>query len=139
MLTITQPMHSLHGLKVLPVVPSEKSVRLSIYRAATRDSYIIKVFIYSCPSSSPIKHRMLYSSGASSVLQSAKGILSLSPGSSALAARRIETSDPAELTEEYLIAELGLDSAAAAASSIPTTLDGEKKAFARPKGPGRKR
>ncbi|OSX65124.1 hypothetical protein POSPLADRAFT_1178769 [Postia placenta MAD-698-R-SB12] len=97
------------------------------------------IFIYSCPSSSPIKHRMLYSSGASSVLQSAKGILSLSPGSSALAARRIETSDPAELTEEYLIAELGLDPAAAAASSISTTLDGEKKAFARPKGPGRKR
>ncbi|EPQ58361.1 actin depolymerizing protein [Gloeophyllum trabeum ATCC 11539] len=92
------------------------------------------VFIYSCPSASPIKHRMLYSSGSSGVYAAAKSLLASSQ--SQVAGRKVETSDPAELTEGYLESELGLG-------------DGEQKAapaavgsgggFARPKGPGRRR
>src|SRR5262245_26471738 len=64
------------------------------------------VFFYSCPSSSPIKDRMLYSSGSSSVFQRTKSILSTSH-SSILYPRKIETSDPKELTERFLVDELG--------------------------------
>jgi len=97
------------------------------------------VFIYSCPSSSPIKYRMLYSSGSSSVFQSAKDILSSSQSTSTLASRKIETSDPAELNENYLASELGLNSATPLGSSVAPVQDVEKRPFARPKGPGRKR
>lgn len=61
------------------------------------------IFIYSCPSTSPVKHRMLYSSGSASVFQTAKSLLPallLSP-------RKVETSDPHELDASFLRAELG--------------------------------
>lgn len=99
------------------------------------------VFIYSCPSSSPIKHRMVYSSGASAVFTHAKTILPPSTSAGSLASRKIETSDPTELGEAYLVAELGLDVGGDAepGSGAATPRDEEKKPFARPKGPGRKR
>ena len=93
------------------------------------------VFIYSCPSSSPVKNRMLYSSGKLSTYLDAKKVLELEGSSTIIAERKIETSDPAELDEKYLALELGRDSTAAAA----TPAQDEKKPFARPKGPGRKR
>lgn len=81
---------------------------------------------------------MIYSSGSSSVFLAAKAILP--PG--ALASRKIETSDPGEINEQLLRTELGL-----AGDETPTTTSGtkdsgngdEKKPFARPTGPGRKR
>ncbi|KAF9483870.1 actin depolymerizing protein [Pholiota conissans] len=92
------------------------------------------IFIYSCPSVSPIKHRMLYSSGSTTTYQAAKHLLASLTPTVTLATRKIETSDPKELDEAYLITELGLslidDSTAAA--NLP-------KAFARPKGPPRRR
>jgi twinfilin-like protein len=91
------------------------------------------VFIYSCPSSSPIKHRMLYSSGSTTTYQAAKQILASLTPAVTLAARKIETSDPKELDEAYLTAELGLSSSDNAPVSNPP------KAFARPKGPPRRR
>ncbi|TDL24739.1 actin depolymerizing protein [Rickenella mellea] len=92
-------------------------------------------FIYACPSYSPIKHRMLYSSGSSSVIQKAKEILSST--SSNLSSRKIETSDPTEINEEFLKNELGILGAVTGGSA---NIGGdEKKGFARPKGPGRKR
>ncbi|EMD38353.1 hypothetical protein CERSUDRAFT_48335 [Gelatoporia subvermispora B] len=92
------------------------------------------LFIYSCPETSPVKYRMLYSSGSSSVLQSAKEIVSSVGGASSLASRKIETSDPKEINEQFLISELGLTSTVSVAPDAT-----EKKAFARPKGPGRRR
>jgi len=86
------------------------------------------VFIYSCPSSSSIKHRMLYSSGSSSVYQTAK---SLFPPT-LLATRKIETSSPDEVNESYLQTELGLEVDSGKAAPA-------EKGFARPKGPARKR
>lgn len=62
-----------------------------------------------------------------------------------LATRKIETSDPKELDEAYLMAELGLASSDIGADingSRPgmfTEEAGEKKPFARPRGPARKR
>ncbi|KAH8116933.1 actin depolymerizing protein [Phellopilus nigrolimitatus] len=100
------------------------------------------VFIYACPSSSPVRKRMLFSSGASAVFQTAKSLIAELPSSS-LASRKIETSDPTELNEAYLIYELGLDSDSGAAGSregleAGTKVGGEGRAFAKPRGPGRK-
>ena len=78
---------------------------------------------------------MLYSSGKLSTYLDAKKVLELEGSSTIIAERKIETSDPAELDEKYLALELGRDSTAAAA----TPAQDEKKPFARPKGPGRKR
>ncbi|KAK7693694.1 hypothetical protein QCA50_003265 [Cerrena zonata] len=94
------------------------------------------VYIYSCPSSSPVKHRMLYSSGARAMFHTAKNLL----GVASLLERKIETSDPTELTEDYLKLELGLtdDQSSGAGTTQPVQAE-DKKAFARPKGPGRRR
>ncbi|KAF5358322.1 hypothetical protein D9756_001670 [Leucocoprinus leucothites] len=101
------------------------------------------VFIYSCPSSSPIKHRMLYSTGSGSTQRWAKELLVSTCPTVQFSARKIETSDPQELTENYIVEELGLK------GSDPDTLGGNggalsrsndaPKTFARPKGPPRRR
>lgn len=78
---------------------------------------------------------MLYSSGSSSVHQAAKSLLASS--TSILASRKIETSDPKEIDESYLRSELGLTGDVSASSEV--VKEDEKKPFARPKGPGRKR
>ncbi|KAF8654072.1 hypothetical protein AX16_003605 [Volvariella volvacea WC 439] len=95
------------------------------------------VFIYSCPTESPVKNRMLYSSGSSSVFQTAKSLFSESTHRSRLASRKVETSDPNELTEACLRAELGLVDENT--SAVGTDAREEKKGFARPKGPARRR
>ncbi|KAF9052670.1 actin depolymerizing protein [Panaeolus papilionaceus] len=89
------------------------------------------VFIYSCPSTSPVKHRMLYSSTSGPTYNSLKTSLADEPSIS-LAPKRIETSDPSELTKEFLESEFNLTSNVAPA---PT----QQKAFAKPKGPPRRR
>ena len=74
---------------------------------------------------------MIYSSSATSVYQTAKSL------SLPLANRKIETSDPKEVDESFLRAELGL--ATGETTDTAAKKDEEKKPFARPKGPGRKR
>lgn len=82
---------------------------------------------------------MVYSSGSSSVLQVAKTLLAWPLAY--LASRKIETSDPAELDEEFLKAELGFQAInpGEGESGSNTLKDGGKRAFARPKGPGKRR
>ncbi|KAF5391927.1 hypothetical protein D9757_001841 [Collybiopsis confluens] len=93
------------------------------------------VFIYSCPSTSPVKHRMLYSSGSSGVFQAAKTLLS-----SSLNARKIETSDPAELDEAFLKSELGFDNKADITTAFNAPLSSDSvRSFAKPRGPARRR
>ena len=74
---------------------------------------------------------MIYSSSATSVYQSAKSL------SLPLASRKIETSDPKEIDESFLRTELGLATSESTDSSARK--EEEKKPFARPRGPGRKR
>jgi twinfilin len=64
---------------------------------------------------------MIFSSGVSSVLTTAKNI-------GVVVAKKVETSDPQELNEAFLRAEL---------SSVGSGTD-EKKLFAKPRGPARK-
>lgn len=93
-------------------------------------------FIYSCPSDSPVKLRMIYASGARSTHVVMKNFLATLPSSINSNFRRIETSDPNELNEDFLKVELDLGSQETESPGVALQ---EPKAFARPKGPPRRR
>ncbi|KAJ7702273.1 hypothetical protein B0H17DRAFT_1043471 [Mycena rosella] len=101
------------------------------------------VFIYSCPSSCPVKHRMVYASGFNAVFLAGKALLADSPAP--LQTRKIETSTPSEIDEAYLRSELDFSAGQATPVSGASTPGGagngnddEKKPFARPRGPKRR-
>ncbi|ESK94229.1 protein tyrosine kinase [Moniliophthora roreri MCA 2997] len=113
------------------------------------------IFIYSCPTTTPIKHRMLYSSGAliffREVQAKIKSTASSEP-STVVNTRKIETSEPTELDEAFLLSELRYDGSNQAESqqlgsegSVPgsgarTPLGTvEEKKFAKPRGPARRK
>ncbi|OAV99144.1 hypothetical protein PTTG_02888 [Puccinia triticina 1-1 BBBD Race 1] len=88
-----------------------------------------RVFIYSCPSKSPIKSRLIYSCNSSSV--SSKG-----PDYGFTLDKKIETSSPEEVDIDYIKSELGLSSPSTnsdASNLKPST------GFAKPARPGRRR
>jgi hypothetical protein len=66
---------------------------------------------------------MLYSSGSGSVYSTAGGLLSIIDGASPLAKRKVETSDPKEISKTFLTNELGSSSTSSSSSSIPTRAD----------------
>lgn len=85
---------------------------------------------------------MVYSCSVVSTMMQAKELLQGS--SSVLSARKIQTSDPSEINEEYIVSELGLKSeatttTASGGSEVRKLGSEEGRSFARPKGPGRKR
>ena len=83
---------------------------------------------------------MLYSSANLVMVNEVKDYLRNAGTSSSFSPRKVETSDPAELNEQYFVAELGWAGPEAPTSAAGgPTADVEKKPFARPKGPGRKR
>ncbi|KAI6038453.1 hypothetical protein EDC04DRAFT_2570053 [Pisolithus marmoratus] len=101
------------------------------YSATKRDI----IFIYSCPSTSPIKYRMVYSSGALLIFKEVKAFLETTP-TLLLAPKKLETSDPSELTEQYFMQELGFDNKTVDNTHNTAT---QRSAFARPRGPARRR
>jgi twinfilin-like protein len=98
-------------------------------------------FIYTCPSGSPIKFRMVYSSGVKGIQQDAKdkaGVeiaakvcrwyhMSRTPVANPV---QLETSDISDLTESHL--KSSLPSKPIHASSLPTFSGGMTPAFGRP-------
>ncbi|KAG8754384.1 Twinfilin-1 [Ceratobasidium sp. 428] len=86
------------------------------------------IFTYTCPSGSPIKHRMLYSSGVASLVHDVKTDLGV------IVAKRLEASDPSELDLEWLKSEL-----TPAGTGTQTPVDDSKKPFAKPRGPARRK
>ncbi|TFK42703.1 hypothetical protein BDQ12DRAFT_757925 [Crucibulum laeve] len=94
------------------------------------------VFIYSCPSNSPIKHRMVYSSASLSTYMAAQTLLQNAGPSITFASRKVETSDPIELDKAYLMTALGYDSTTSERND--TQKQEEKKPFAKPRGPARR-
>jgi len=89
------------------------------------------IFIYSCPSTSPVKLRMLYSSGTGALVQLVKERL----GPEQTVAKRIELSDPKDLNENFIKEELGYHKT----TDDKEVTTAESKPFARPRGPARKR
>ena len=98
-----------------------------------------QVPIYSCPTSSPVRHRMLYSSAALFVARHVKEKLAAAGSASTVPSRKVETDDPTELDERYLVTALGLSDAEGPTKAAVSGADTEVRKFARPKGPGRKR
>ncbi|KWU43255.1 actin depolymerizing protein [Rhodotorula sp. JG-1b] len=109
------------------------------------------VLVYSCPPSSPVKSRLLYSSA---VLIFCKRAVPEWTGLSII--KKLETSDPAEITSEWIDLELGSLAASSAeqsaglaaaesqgasanASGTSTPKPESEVKFARPARPGRRR
>lgn len=132
----SEPCHALLAWTFTEASASKREIGLSCplcYKIELIMKFV--VFIYSCPSSSPIKHRMLYSSGSSGTHQTAKTLLTASSPSIVIASRKIETSDPKELDEAFLRLELGKTADGTTANAAVTN-----KPFAKPRGPaGRRR
>ncbi|KAK9244985.1 hypothetical protein V1506DRAFT_539544 [Lipomyces tetrasporus] len=79
------------------------------------------VFIYTCPGGSKVKERMLYASCRAAIVAEAEAAAGLKVD------KRIEAGDGSEITRESLVADLH-----------PQQQE-NKRAFARPKAPGRRR
>ncbi|KAG2120031.1 actin depolymerizing protein [Suillus clintonianus] len=99
------------------------------------------VFIYSCPTTSPVRYRMLYSSAAMSTYLAAKDLLAEIGSTFPLATKRIETSDPTELDEAFLKTSLNHDEPAGSITNNSGARqdDPAKPSFAKPRGPARRR
>jgi len=82
------------------------------------------IFIYACPSSSPVKSRMLHSAMVLSLIQMVHDSCGVA------VAKKVETSDPGDLDLSWVKSELS-------PSPTPVSVE-EKKAFPRPKGPARR-
>jgi len=101
---------------------SQNEPRFSFYRyththAGSTESPIL--FIYTCPSGSKIKERMVYAASSRSAVQMAETEAGLKID------KRIEASDPSDVTEESVQGDLH--------PRVEV-----KKAFERPRRPGRK-
>jgi len=91
------------------------------------------VFIYCCPSNAPIKARMVYASASRSISNHATTSLGL------VIVKRLETSDPSEITEQLIEQELGV-ATSTNAGSTPAVADDKpiNTGFSKPKRPGRR-
>lgn len=78
---------------------------------------------------------MVYSTGAVVVLRQVRDLLG-EEGGFVLAPRKLETSDPRELTEAFLREELSIGNGT---DNRKDTNTSTRTSFARPKGPGRRR
>lgn len=116
-----------------------------IYENGSKESL---VFIYTCPSDSKIRERMLYSSSKANVINAAESEASVK------VIKKFETSDLSDLTSAYFAEELDnpvsqqSDSNGGSGASTPTgsivgdriqMLGGTQQGFKRPVAPGRRR
>ncbi|KAF9412126.1 Twinfilin-2 [Podila epigama] len=90
------------------------------------------VFLYTCPSKSKIKERMLYSSCRAGVLQAAKEEAGLNVD------KKLETTDVEDLTQEYLLEEIHPKSHAIN-SPFSSSGAGGSRGFSKPARPGARR
>lgn len=86
---------------------------------------------------------MVYSSASVSLYESAKVLLASS--ASSLATRKVQTSEPGEINEQFLRTEFGFNdtssgpAGSSGSSGVPTDAAEAKKPFAKPRGPGRRK
>ncbi|KAG0215567.1 Twinfilin-1 [Mortierella sp. NVP41] len=89
------------------------------------------VFMYTCPSKSKIRERMLYSSCRAGVLQAAKDDAGLNVD------KKLETTDVSDLTEAFILEELHPKTAQSAFGT--TTGANSPRGFSKPARPGARR
>ncbi|KAF9178206.1 Twinfilin-1 [Haplosporangium sp. Z 767] len=98
------------------------------HNGSARDSL---VFMYTCPSKSKIRERMLYSSCRSGVLQAAKDDAELNVD------KKLETTDVSDLTESFILEELYPKSHTTFGSS--SNGSNSPRGFSKPARPGARR
>ncbi|RDL30167.1 uncharacterized protein BP5553_10445 [Venustampulla echinocandica] len=109
-------------IESLPTTISPTEPRYSVYRFAhshNGETTSPILFIYTCPSGSKVKERMLYAASSRSAVQVAEAEAGLK------IERRIESSSPEDVTEESIMEDLH--------PKVEV-----KRAFERPKRPGRR-
>ncbi|KAI9281779.1 hypothetical protein BC943DRAFT_329564 [Umbelopsis sp. AD052] len=118
-------------------IPSD-SPRFTFYAFEHGNTDASLVFIYTCPPASKLREKMLYSCSRGGAIATAEAEANVK------VVKKLETSDPADLTEEYLKEEVASSSNA----STPTgSVVGERiqmlgqtpGGFKRPAAPGRRR
>jgi len=86
---------------------------------------------------------MLYSAGSSTTQQRVQEWFASTALVTHFYPRKIETSDPRELTEDYIVKELGLEDSDpekfGSYSGGPSGVNEVSRPFARPRGPPRRR
>ncbi|KAK5007258.1 hypothetical protein LTR28_005504, partial [Elasticomyces elasticus] len=97
---------------------SSSDPRYSFYRYPTGDSTSATIFIYTCPSTSKIKERMIYAS-------SKQMFLNLVKEKGIEVTKRLEATGPDEISEDVLRAEFA-------------PKEEVRQAFSKPKRPGRR-
>lgn len=129
---------------------SKNAPRFTFYIYQSNGANESLVFIYTCPSNSKIRERMLYSSSKANVINAAENEVSLK------VVKKFETSDLSDLTSDYFAEELDnqtsrsqqSDSNGGSGASTPTgsivgdrihMLGGTQGGFKRPVAPGRRR
>lgn len=85
----------------------------------TTNGQVVTIFIYTCPTDSKIKERMIYAQSRLNVVQLAETDLGLN------IAKKLEGSDPKDFSQQALESEF-------------SARQEENKGFARPKRPGRR-
>jgi twinfilin len=122
--TLVLVKHEEAGVEdVAKSIPSDRPT-YSFYRHAGGEQAL---FLYVCPGASKVKERMLYAA-------SRQGVLAIAAEQGVKVMKRLEASDPDELSGSRLAEEAGgKDDAAADADT-----GASKAAFARPKRPGRR-
>ncbi|KAI8095740.1 hypothetical protein BDF21DRAFT_374090 [Thamnidium elegans] len=121
---------------------TENAPRFTFYIYSSSAGKESLVFIYTCPSGSKIRERMLYSSSKANVILEAENEASVK------VIKKFETSDLSDLTLDYFAEELDNSSDGGSGASTPTgsivgdriqLLGGTKQGFKRPAAPGRRR
>ncbi|KAI9364327.1 hypothetical protein BD770DRAFT_379775 [Pilaira anomala] len=122
---------------------TENAPRFTFYLYQNSTGKESLVFIYTCPSSSKIRERMLYSSSKANVILEAESAASFQ------VVKKFETSDVSDLTQDYFAEELDQPSSnGGSGANTPTgsvvgdriqLLGGTKQGFKRPAAPGRRR
>jgi len=82
---------------------------------------------------------MLYSAGSGTTQQRIQEWFASTALTTHFSPRKIETSDPRELTEDYIVEELGLEGSDPGSNNDPSAVNEVLKPFARPRGPPRRR
>lgn len=102
--------------------------RYSFYRYPETGDVL---FIYTCPSGSKIKERMLYAASRASTVSV------LAPEHGIDIKGKIEETDGTDVTEESILSQLGVKQDGGGAGA-PGAAAGGRQGFARPKRPGRR-
>ncbi|KAI8889631.1 actin depolymerizing protein [Backusella circina FSU 941] len=133
--------------KELAKTISSNAPRFTFYIFEQSNGIESLIFIYTCPSTSKIRERMLYSASKLNVISGAEEEVSLK------VIKKFETSDLSDLTEDYFAEDLtpssaGGGSGASTPGSVSSgsmvgdriqMLGGTRQGFKRPVAPGRRR